>query len=217
MPVVTPNRACASTETVNAVPMPSVLRSTINGSSSASARSSVSGTHSMPRPCFTMKFTSAGVIFAAAHTRSPSFSRSSSSATMTRLPARIASMASSTLSNGMCCSFALAARAPSPRGCPALEVFDDEPAEHVTFQVDERASAQPAQVGMLPSIRDYGDLRAARRRQRVYRETHAIDRDRAVQHGDFRDVVGDRDVDHDALIVLRHRLDPAHSIHMPLH
>src|SRR5262245_60413853 len=41
-----------------------------------------------PRPCFAMKFTASGVTNCAAMIRSPSFSRSASSTTMTILPAR---------------------------------------------------------------------------------------------------------------------------------
>src|SRR5262245_35986135 len=48
-----------------------------------------------------MKLIASGVIFSAAIVRSPSFSRSSSSTTMTILPARIASMASSMRAKGL--------------------------------------------------------------------------------------------------------------------
>src|SRR5713101_4240519 len=47
-----------------------------------------------------MKFTASGVIFSAAIVRSPSFSRSSSSTTITIRPARIAATASSMEANG---------------------------------------------------------------------------------------------------------------------
>jgi TonB-dependent SusC/RagA subfamily outer membrane receptor len=92
---------CASTDMVNAVRCGSVLRSVIRGRSSASARSPVRATQINPRPCFAMKFTCSAVISDAAQTRSPSFSRSSSSATMTIFPDLMSWMASSIRSKGI--------------------------------------------------------------------------------------------------------------------
>lgn len=48
-----------------------------------------------PRPCLAMKLTASAVTWSAANTRSPSFSRSSSSTRMTILPARRSAMISS--------------------------------------------------------------------------------------------------------------------------
>jgi len=94
IPVVTPSRA--STLTVKAVPRRASLRWTICGRSSASTRSGESGTQMTPLACLRMKATSSGRHSWAAMTRSPSFSRSSSSMTMTMRPRRISSTASST-------------------------------------------------------------------------------------------------------------------------
>ena len=53
-----------------------------------SAAFCVSGTHSQPRPVRSMKSTVSGVIVSAAQIKSPSFSRSSASATITNCPCR---------------------------------------------------------------------------------------------------------------------------------
>ena len=86
IPVVTPNFGWASTAIVNAVPFGSVFRSAIGGKSSRSARSGVIATQMSPRAFLSMKLTCSGVTILAAMTMSPSFSRSSSSATMIILP-----------------------------------------------------------------------------------------------------------------------------------
>ena len=93
-PVVqpSPNR---STVTVNGVPSSEVLFGSIMLSSSCAQRSSESGAHNTPRPFLSMKLTISGVTFSAAMMKSPSFSRSSSSTTMTIFPWRKSSMASS--------------------------------------------------------------------------------------------------------------------------
>ena len=84
MPVVTPSRA--SMETVNLVPKPLPLARTISGRSSCSQRSLDIGMQIRPRPKRAMKLIASGVTCSAAITRSPSFSRSSSSIRITILP-----------------------------------------------------------------------------------------------------------------------------------
>ena len=98
MPVVMPSRA--STVTLNAVPSRASLRCTICGSSSCSSRSLVIGTQMTPLAYLRMNATISGVQACAAIVRSPSFSRSSSSTTMTMWPAAISATASSTVLNG---------------------------------------------------------------------------------------------------------------------
>ncbi len=93
MPVVT--RPRASTETENAVPSGAVLSLTMFGICSASSRSESIGTQIRPPPSLRMKLIASGVTFSAAITRSPSFSRSSSSMTTTILPSRMAAIAAS--------------------------------------------------------------------------------------------------------------------------
>ena len=95
IPVVTPKRRSASMLTVKAVESSSVFRSVICGRPSWSQRSPVSARQMRPRPCRVMKLIISGVASSAAQTRSPSFSRSSSSATMTILPLRRSSIACS--------------------------------------------------------------------------------------------------------------------------
>ena len=94
IPVVQPS-PIRSILTVNAVLLASVLSCTIGGSSSSSARLERIGVHIKPRPSFAMKLIISGDTSSAAATKSPSFSRSSSSTTMTTLPAAISNNASS--------------------------------------------------------------------------------------------------------------------------
>lgn len=96
MPVVTPWAAVASTETVKAVCMDSVLFWTIWGSSSRSSSGPSMGAQIRPRHSLIMKAMISGVAFSAAMTRSPSFSRSSSSTTTIGRPAAMSRMACST-------------------------------------------------------------------------------------------------------------------------
>ena len=116
IPVVTPSRA--STVTVKAVPNGVSFWSVIWRSPSSSQRSSVRHRQTSPRACVTMKLTASGVANWAAIVRSPSFSRSSSSTTTTKRPARISSIASSTLANGLSVrgSAAIVTAACYPRG-----------------------------------------------------------------------------------------------------
>ena len=96
-PVVHPSSL--SMVTVNGVPSTDVLSSTCLGRSSSSHRLMVIGAHSTPLACFSMKLTASGVIFSAAIIKSPSFSRSSSSTTITNLPSRKSSRADSIVSS----------------------------------------------------------------------------------------------------------------------
>ena len=91
MPVVT--SCTASTDTVNAVRCDSVLLLTMSGSCSVSRRSPSIGMQMTPLVWRTKKPIASGVIFSAAMMRSPSFSRSSSSTTITISPLATAAMA----------------------------------------------------------------------------------------------------------------------------
>ena len=97
MPVVTPR--AASTETVKSVRCVSRFCVTIRCKPSCSARSFEMGTQIKPRPCVAMKLTASGVTFSAAMTRSPSFSRSASSVTITMRPLAMSLRTSSIASN----------------------------------------------------------------------------------------------------------------------
>ncbi len=94
MPVVTPS--AASMDTVKAVPFLSPLRTVMGGNCSASQRSRDSVRQISPRPNRAMKLMASAVTWSAAKTRSPSFSRSSSSTRMTMRPARMSATMSST-------------------------------------------------------------------------------------------------------------------------
>ena len=86
MPVLTPS--AASIDTVKLVPCDEPFSLTIGRSPSWRQRCSVSVRQISPRPCLAMKLIASGVTKSAASTRSPSFSRSSSSTRMTMRPAR---------------------------------------------------------------------------------------------------------------------------------
>ena len=92
IPVVTP--LAASIETVKLVPCTERFTGVIGARSSCRARSSVIGMHTSPLPNRAMKLTISGVTTSAATTRSPSFSRSSSSTRITMRPALISAMIS---------------------------------------------------------------------------------------------------------------------------
>src|SRR5690606_6633086 len=85
---------------------------------------------STPRPSFNIKFTDSGVIFSAAMTKSPSFSRSSSSTTIKNLPALKSSIASSIVFSNF---------------CPFQEVFDIF-SNHVHFYIDQSPDIPQRQV-----------------------------------------------------------------------
>ena len=94
IPVVTPS--AASIDTVNAVKYLPPLRVTMGGNSSRSQRSRLKVRQIRPRPKRAMKLIASAVTWSAAKTRSPSFSRSSSSIKITILPACMSAMMSST-------------------------------------------------------------------------------------------------------------------------
>ena len=84
-----------STGTVKFVPSGAVLSSTIGPRPSRLQVSGRIGMQSCPRPWVIMKLTISGVTFSAAQIKSPSFSRSSASTTMTSSPRAMAAMAAS--------------------------------------------------------------------------------------------------------------------------
>ena len=84
----------ASTDTVKSVEYISRLCATMRCSPNCLARASVMGAQTKPRPWIVMKLIAAIVALLAAITRSPSFSRSASSVTITMRPLRISAMTS---------------------------------------------------------------------------------------------------------------------------
>ncbi len=92
MPVVMPS--AASIDTVKLVPWTERLLAVIGGSRRRSACAAVIGMQISPRPCFARKLIFSGVTKSAANTRSPSFSRFSSSTRITIRPALRSAMIS---------------------------------------------------------------------------------------------------------------------------
>lgn len=100
IPVVTPYFGAPSIETVNAVFIDSVFSRACIERPRWATRSLGSATQIIPF-ALSMKLTISGVTISAAQIRSPSFSRSSSSATTTNLPLRRSSIACCTVPNAM--------------------------------------------------------------------------------------------------------------------
>jgi len=98
MPVVMPS--VASTETAKAVRWDSRFSGTIWEMPRRRSWCSTVGTQINPRAWRIIMLTASGVTLEAAITKSPSFSRFSSSVTITSLPAAMSARASSMLSNG---------------------------------------------------------------------------------------------------------------------
>ena len=99
-PVPIPWRGCPSTLTVNAV-LRALLRDAARSSSSRSQITPSRATHKYPPPMRVKKFTISGVIFSAATTKSPSFSRCSSSTRTMARPADSSFRISSIEASGM--------------------------------------------------------------------------------------------------------------------
>ena len=89
MPVVIPVRA--SIETVNAVPKAAVFSGVCGARARRSTISGARARHTRPRPWVAMKLMISGLTFSAAETRSPSFSRCSSSTRTIMRPPRSSS------------------------------------------------------------------------------------------------------------------------------
>src|ERR671916_1970495 len=183
MPVETPS--FASMETVKAVPMRDELWVIIWGISSRSSSSSAIGRQMRPRPCTAMKLMSSGVTSSAAMVRSPSFSRSSSSQTITIFPALISSITSSIWLNGIF-DAPLEVLQASARSRPKEPLY--------VFRYDVRLQVHPVSDPKLPEVR----VRA--------RLGQDGDGERPLAHGDHRQAYA---VDADAPLlddVAQHRL-----------
>src|SRR4051812_42691213 len=111
-----------SIEIEKAVSQPAWPGGTIGGIASRSRYSGAVGMHTSPRAQRSMKLIASGLTHSAAIVRSPSFSRSSSSATRTISPRRIRRRASSMLANFMHAPLGPAGRAGRPRLAGAVLV-----------------------------------------------------------------------------------------------
>src|SRR5918997_4161250 len=211
MPVVTPSRA--SIETVKGVWKGDSFFAAMRSRPSSSQRSGVSERQISPRPCVAMKFMSSGVTNWAAIVRSPSFSRSSSSQTITIFPALMSSMTSSIGLNGIF-------NAP-------LEVFqvsflswDQNPLHvfgyNVRLQVHLAAHPERPEVGVRAGLREDGDSERAfahgddGEADAVYADATLLD-DVAV-HGLWRTELPDL-----RFPLGLDREDLPHAVHVPLH
>src|SRR4051812_19481585 len=174
MPVVTPS--AASIEIVKFVVWRTSVLLTISGSRSCSQRARVNVRQIKPRPYLAMKLMSSARTFVAAMTRSPSFSRSSSSRITTILPARTAATISSVV---FICDQALsvvACVAMFPQISEidaAVVVFANEALQiarqHVDLNINSRAARVLADHRHSLRVRDDVDLEF-RRADRVDRE-----------------------------------------------
>src|SRR5918999_3312923 len=148
---------------------------------SASQRSSVRQRQMRPRPCMAMKLIASGVTNWAAIVRSPSFSRSASSTTMTNLPERKSSIAASIALNGVAVSGLVTSRLTSrivALASPWEQAFDVL-REHVDLEIYLAAGLQGRQRRRLQRERNERD------RERVVRELrdgerYAVERHRAL-------------------------------------
>src|SRR5450756_568499 len=213
MPVVTPSRA--STETVNAVCRRASLWAVIGGRFSSAQRCGVSVRQMRPRPSLAMKLMRSAVANCAAIVRSPSFSRSSSSQTMTILPSRRSSSASAM--DAKCRSPCPPARfwsllTSEPRfrqllpgesfaglapGDERVHVLGDE----IRLEIDPHARRKPPQRGDGRRVRDQGHTQTAAVDGRD-REAHAVDRHRTLCDADVAHGLRRLEL-HDQRVVLR--------------
>src|SRR5687768_7270144 len=211
IPVETPS--FASMETVKAVPIRDELWVVIWGISSRSSISSAIGRQIRPRPCTAMKLMSSEVTSSVAMVRSPSFSRSSSSQTMTIFPDLMSSMTSSIWLNGIF-DAPLEVLQASARSRPKepLDVFRYD----VRLQVDRvshpdlpevRVSARLGQDGDGEPPLAHGD----------HRQAYALDADASLLD-DVAEHRLRRLERPDLRLTLRpHLEDLAHSVDVPLY
>src|SRR6185436_19306862 len=175
IPVVMPWRA--SMLTVKAVPRSERLSAVIMGRRRWATRSSVMARQMRPRPWRAMKLIASGVTMSAAMVRSPSFSRSSSSTTITMRPARICSTASGTDRCGLLSGMRLH---------QAGDVFGDE----VCLDVDTISRLSLAQARRGQGVGDEHD-REDMAVNLVHGEADAVDRHRALGGQEGRQLGGD--------------------------
>src|SRR5262245_2635936 len=202
MPVLVPWRA--STDTVNAVRCDSVLSATMSGRRSSSRRGPSTGMQITPLVWRIMNAIASGVIFSAAMMRSPSFSRSASSTTMTSSPRAIASTASSMSAKGM-------------SGLLGDEQTLDVFGEDVDLEVDGLADVTEPERRHRKSVRDDGDGERVGA-ERGDGEAHAVDRHRPFLDDVAQHRRGRRDGDRDRTVGLgAPGLHPADPVDVALH
>src|SRR5258708_13033138 len=172
----------ASMLTLKAVPSRLVLRSTMGAMPSSSSRPAMTGMHTRPDPWRVMKLMCSGVTSCAETTRSPSFSRSSSSTTMTNLPASKSAIASGTVASVIAL------------GMLPAQVSGHVPGDDLGFDIDDRPSFVLMGDRHFDGVRDQRDSeRAGGLVYRHHREAHAVNRDRSFDGDIPRDGGGGGD------------------------
>src|SRR3954471_20368845 len=200
MPVLVPSRA--SIDAQNAVSRTDRCSLRSSGICSWLRRSGIIARQINPRPCFAMKLIASGVTVDAAIVKSSSFSRSSSSTTMTIWPSRMATIYSSMVAKGPVLRAPLAMRifgffegisiSHGPTGprqlASCLRQFHrtgDVLADHVGLQVHPLVRADRRQVRVLPGERDNHHIELVVA-QVSHRQADPVDRDRPFAHDERR-------------------------------
>src|SRR5918995_5673719 len=211
IPVETPS--LASMETVKAVPMREELWVIICGISRRSSISSAIGRQMSPLPWVAMKFMSSGVTSSAAIVRSPSFSRSSSSQTMTIFPALMSSMISSIGLNGIF-NAPLAILQPSGNSRPnePLDVFGYD----VRLQVHPVTSPEHFEVRVRAGLRQdgHGEEPVAHGDDG---QAYTVDADAPLLHQVTEHRHGRRKLPDLRLPLGEHARDFSHAVHVALY
>src|SRR6266508_2300620 len=132
----------------------------------SSRRSPVMEMQIRPRPNFAMKLIESAVTYSAAWIRSPSFSRSSSSTTIRKRPARISVMPSSMVARPLrrplerpLSAMLLVLSGLDPGGCPCHELLHVL-RQDIRFQVYSIADLSNAKIGVRARERDDRDHKA---------------------------------------------------------
>src|SRR5664279_4594928 len=178
------------------------------GKRSSATRSSVMAKQMSPRPWLAMKLIASGVTRSAAMVRSPSFSRSWSSTTMTILPARISSMAWAT----------------EMLGLAVMDPFDDTSdllGYHVGLQIDMVRGAKLAEQGDTEGVRNEQNFER-RNVDLVHGQAYAVDGDRAFAEEVRRDLGRGGDTQREGVALLARAFHAAGSVdvsadHMSAH
>src|SRR5579859_4256740 len=143
---------------------------------SSSRRRASTGMQTRPEPWRVMKLMCSGVTSSAATTRSPSFSRSSSSTTITNLPAAKSEIASGTVASPMRYLILLA------------QVARHVASHDVRLDVDHGAGTVASRDRDLERVWDQSHLEGAGGLvDRGHRQADAVHRDRALDRHEFGD------------------------------
>src|SRR5262245_56968726 len=162
-----------------------------------------------------MKLTASGVTNCAAIVRSPSFSRSSSSTTTTKRPARISSIASSILANGLVSRSVTALIAPSYPRSPRRHEPLDVLREDVDLEVHGTAGDKLAERRGRERVRDERD-REGVLEQLGDGQGDSVDRDRPLLDAEAEDLRRRFDNDAQALAFRLDGADAADRVDMAL-